>query len=209
MVKVDSILDEFFGTLDTILGFYLDGNMAFSLAVKYLKEHQHAAIATFQANGEAWTLERLDEQKMIIGKGDPNTPDARPLHITTQGEFKARNRKAGRNPRLIGNLCTVLIYQYWEDHFRALLATALGVASNTIQIDVMGDLRLIRNSIIHNGQVATHETARCKVIKWFQPGDPIQFTQDQFEELVRITAQSVIAFLEGHRPAPPTNRSGT
>ena len=40
--------------------------------------------------------------------------------------------------------------------------------------DPIGDFGYIRNDLIHNRGVATaKETGRCKVLKWFEPGQPI------------------------------------
>ena len=40
--------------------------------------------------------------------------------------------------------------------------------------DPMGDLRHIRNDMVHNAAVASiGETGKCKVLTWFHPGDPM------------------------------------
>ena len=47
------------------------------------------------------------------------------LHETTIGEYKRRNEDGGQNWVFLANVCLVGIYQYWEDHFRKEIASAL------------------------------------------------------------------------------------
>ena len=62
----------------------------------------------------------------------------------------------------------------WE-HERKQLKKALGGDSQSIspQMDCMGDLRHIRNDLIHKGQATSGETGKCTILKWFKVGDPI------------------------------------
>ena len=42
------------------------------------------------------------------------------------------------------------------------------------EMDAMGDFRHIRNDLVHNNGIAsTKEIGKCKVLKWFKPGDKI------------------------------------
>jgi hypothetical protein len=125
-----NIFEEYLATVDSILGFYLDTLVAYGYSLRYLDEGQKAAIAEFKRRGEDWSVEDLDAKSLIFGEGDPNTSDAVVLHQTTEGQYKARNRKGGSNHRIIGNLCIVLLYQYWEDHFRSNFAEVLKMHKN-------------------------------------------------------------------------------
>jgi hypothetical protein len=63
------------------------------------------------------------------------------------------------------------------------VAHAAGLRNkNEIKIDIMGDLRILRNSIIHhNGYVITDE--KCKILTWFKPSDKISVDLGQFAEI--------------------------
>ena len=42
------------------------------------------------------------------------------------------------------------------------------------EMDAMGDFRHVRNDLVHNNGIAsTKEIGKCKVLKWFKPGDKI------------------------------------
>ena len=63
----------------------------------------------------------------------------------------------------------------WESQYRNAIRQIL-VGPNTIppEIDAIGNLRSIRNDLIHNRGIATKErTGKCKVLMWFKTGDSI------------------------------------
>ena len=78
----------------------------------------------------------------------------------------------------------MLIYQYWEDHYRGIIAECLGKQKNEIKVPLFGDLRDLRRSIIHNHGRAIPEVEHSEVLIWFKEGDPIQLTQDMFGQMV-------------------------
>ena len=78
------------------------------------------------------------------------------------------------------------IYQFWEDQYRQDIAAALDKAEkNELRVPVMGDLRYLRQSIIHNSGIAVSDVERCEVLRWFRRGERIALTQDQMKRIVR------------------------
>ena len=63
----------------------------------------------------------------------------------------------------------------WESQYRNELKDSFeGPDIIQPQTDPIGDLRMVRNDLIHNGGVASAEsTGKCRVLKWFEPGDSI------------------------------------
>ncbi len=177
---MNSIVAQYLGVVDAIYGVYLDGTRAFHLLRKEIDTNQRHTISTVPGT----TIEQLDAASMIYGVGDPNTPEAYPLHVCTQREYKERNEGHGRNYRTIGNLCLVQIYQYWEDEYRQKVADELRVAKNQVAAHVMGDLRFLRMSIVHHRGIALADVEKCRLLKWFHEGDEIFVTKDQFEQLI-------------------------
>ncbi len=49
--------------------------------------------------------------------------------------------------------------------------------------DFWGDLRYLRNSIVHSHCVANGEMDKCKVITWFKPGERIVFNYQMVRAL--------------------------
>ena len=61
-----------------------------------------------------------------------------------------------------------------RDRLRDELRETLKDFEITLKVDVLGDLRHIRNDLVHNKGIASEDEAgKCKVLKWFGPGDHI------------------------------------
>ncbi len=173
--------EEFNGIIDYIYGVYLDSTtFAFRLFREWLINNQ---LSTSKITGQS--IEDLDKAKFYFGVGDPNNSDSYVLHECTQGQLKKRNDKDNDNYIIIANLCIVLIYQYWEDHYRKQIAKELGLPNkDALKSDIMGDLRLLRTSIIHHNAIAKKEVENCKLLKWFKEGDKIYIDSKKFENIV-------------------------
>ena len=67
------------------------------------------------------------------------------------------------------------VYQLWESRFRSRMRDALaGPGAIRPCADALGDLRHIRNDLLHNDAVASRErSGHCTVLKWFEPGERI------------------------------------
>lgn len=66
-------------------------------------------------------------------------------------------------------------HRIWEGNYRETLREAFS-SNGSIQpeMDALGDLRLIRNDLVHEHGVATQaNTGKCAVLTWFEPGKPI------------------------------------
>ncbi len=49
--------------------------------------------------------------------------------------------------------------------------------------DLWGDLNYLRNSVVHKQGIATSDVARCKLIKWFKPGDMVTITPERIRTI--------------------------
>jgi hypothetical protein len=111
------------------------------------------------------------------------------------GWLKVRNAPGGLNQRFLGNLIVVSVYSFWEDHYRARIAKQIGLEKEALLIPVLGDVRLIRNDVVHHRGIATERIERCQVLNWFTAGDPIELDADQIDFMmvsIRSSIQSAI-----------------
>ncbi len=181
-----SAKDQFMRVVDDIYGLYLDCTIGFD---SWLEE-----INNVQKDTSIKTripLEELDKRNLVYGKGNPNLPNSYPLHKKSQGEVKERIKKDGKDYYDIAALCLVLIYQYWDEYYRLKFADEHRVEKNKIKWNIMGDLRLFRQSIIHNRGIAILDINKCKILKWFKAGELININSHQFEEIVNNIKKSV------------------
>ncbi|MCB1859788.1 MAG: hypothetical protein KDI63_16055 [Gammaproteobacteria bacterium] len=167
---------EFHEELDQLFGFYFDADMAFSMTKKYLTEIQQKQKIS-------------DSSTFMFGDGEPPGPPDQAilasLHSTTLGALKQRMSKNLSDSQRAAQAVLVFTFHIWEEKYRNSLVDKNGIALGTLDSDIMGDLRLIRNCIIHNKAIADNGVSRCKVIKHFLPGASIILTDAIMFEVIR------------------------
>jgi hypothetical protein len=178
----------FIAEIDRTLGIYLDMRRGFGSLLRELNVvradflKRTPGVTEADLNAKPFTYEITDaEAGSYI------------LHACTQEEYRDRISPPGENARRAGNMCLVHIYELWEVRFREEIARALGINRNALVSDVFGDMRLIRNSILHHDSVALPEVGRCRVVNWFQPDSPIAFSRAQVLELGTILRRELLA----------------
>jgi hypothetical protein len=176
---------ELRAVLEGVVGLYHDARSGFHLTRDRLIKTQQQIIAQHPDNQELNSTEVLDTKRHFYGKGEPWADSSLVQHVSTQADFKRRNAPDGDNHRLIGSLCVVAFYNYWEDHYRELISRDLGHTSKTdLKAPIFGDLRRLRKSIVHHRGVALKEIEACELLKWFREGEVIFISEPQFDELV-------------------------
>lgn len=168
-----TVLKEFELKVDECYGIYLDATIAFSL----LK-------AKFE-------LLNPDPSKFIhIGKGDPNLSETYSLHSIQISTFLSRNSIDGLNYIIIGNLCLVMIYQLWEDHYRQKLAQEVKLEKNDIASDLFHEINKIRQAIVHNNGLRTKKLDSLSILS-FLSKDKVEFDEEQFEMLINEVKKEI------------------
>ena len=69
------------------------------------------------------------------------------------------------------------IFGKWEKS-RSKTEDLIGDDGIRVQVDCMGDFGHIRNDLIHSGSATKEHSGKCKVLKWFKPGEQIILTTD-------------------------------
>ena len=147
--------------------------------------------------------------------------------VMKQGDVLSRNSPGGQNEIVIGQQCIVSVYSYWEEYLRLEIAKAKGLvaeeASLTNQVkeilaehlsfDIWGDIRHLRNSIVHNNGMATKECGKeTKIFKWFKEGEsislPYNIMRRIFLEIAIFRNQIHSWSLPRHYISIPNSRQG-
>jgi len=84
---------------------------------------------------------------------DPTKPDVIHNRIIRAEDYLAVNAPGGSNEQQHARAIVVFLFTYWEDEIRQRLAKAKGVPVNEVRCDAMGDLRVLRNVILHSKSV--------------------------------------------------------
>ncbi len=178
-------INQFENIVDHLYGVYLDSMTGFELVKQQTINIQNGTIERFnQSNSSLANTEYLDSLPFEYGEGHPEDLPLS-LHVCTQGERKQRNSESGNNFLFIGNMCLVSIYHYWEDKYRKLIAQKKGLSKkNDLSSDIMGDIRLLRTSIIHHRGIAKEELNNCKILNWFKEGDEIFIDDEKMKKII-------------------------
>ncbi|WP_157886849.1 hypothetical protein [Hymenobacter sp. PAMC 26628] len=179
-------LTEFYYVVEDIKGMYYDSKQGFTGNLERQLQYQ---LKFCQEYGK--TMAYMDSTMIGTISGPPGEVGSKILHTTTQGEYKANNDQGGRNEIVIANLSICQIYSYWEDYYRGLVAIDLGIKKNELLSDIFGDIRLLRNSILHNRGIATSDLSKCKIITWFTRGENIQIGADEFKFIMTHIGQEI------------------
>jgi hypothetical protein len=136
--------------------------------------------------------------RFFFGRGDPNDTEARYQYSPEMGWLIAKTERNGLNDTLSYSLCAVYLYTVWDHSLRPAIARAEGVAVETILHPAIGDLRLIRNAILHREHVLDGD---LEFFSFFKRGDVVTLDADLFYEILKGVFSGICSLAEsfGHK----------
>lgn len=194
--RMRELWEEFGAHYDQLHAFYHDAVAGLIWFKERVLSDQEMERARYQGteidSDDFWDSKRLSYDR-IFGQDFV----ASGLHVGTVREAGARNEPGGSNFTTLANVCIVTLYDYWDNYLRREYCKAKGYHKaarkdlrEQASFDLWGDIRLLRNSIVHNRGTATDKMQDCKVIRFFEPGDLIAISPQQmrakFLELYRF-----------------------
>ena len=116
---------------------------------------------------------------------DPNNIELRTIAVMKQGELIEALQRGGEFEIQNCHALIVFMYHLWDEYYRPRMADALGLEqSGQLKSDLFGDIRLIRNGIIHNQAVlAESEYNNLKMLSDFEEVSPgeLRLTQESVQ----------------------------
>ena len=187
--RLNELSEEFSQHWERLQAFYLDAVAGFAFVLSHVESEQEVARG-FVRGTDLDSVEFQDTRMFSYSEIFDEGFCTSGIHRATQGEVKARNAPRGLNYTTLGQLCLISFYDFWQDYLRRAYVVAKGCLdphetdNKVVQEclrkhashDLWGDLYYLRTSIVHNRGVATSSVAKCKLIKWFNPGDLITLT---------------------------------
>lgn len=136
---------------------------------------------------------------------DPSQPDVILSTIRRASDYLSDNSDGGFNEQQLCASIIVFMFAYWDEEVRPAIARARGVQPNEIRIDAMGDLRILRNAIIHAGNmVAAGEHAKLKKMgDLSKPNERLVLRHDQMHRLFVLVKQAIGEIIMHHTGALP------
>jgi hypothetical protein len=198
------ILREFIDFTNQQVGVYSDACGAFAgTKIRIERQIHRENFLTKQKNNP-------DGTKTMVWNcvEDPNKPEPIISRIIRAPDHIAANSETGVNERYTVWGIIVFLFVYWNEDVRPRIARVRGVELNDIQVDALGDIRILRNSIIHNkGNLQASEYAKLKVLtSLVQPDALIALSHDQMHSLfvaVKSAIGDIVLEKTGHLPGAP------
>ena len=128
---------------------------------------------------------------------DPKEPDIIHNRIIKTADYIAANSREGSNEQQHSCAIIVFLYTYWELETRPRLAKIKNVEINEIHSNIMGDLRQIRNAILHKKRILKHEDyEKLQFINgMFEPNQQIIFTYEKMHKIFGMIKQGAAEML--------------
>lgn len=128
--------------------------------------------------------------RIFISETDPNE---KPATATLPAEDLIRmTRHDGEFFDTVAKSLLVLLYARWDEYYRPLFAKDIGADPKTVRCNLLGDLRHIRNCIVHGKSVVTTEHAKLKALPWSITPGPLVVTKEMLTVFVEATHQLVV-----------------
>ncbi|MFW5431166.1 MAG: hypothetical protein ACKE5Q_00100 [Methylophilaceae bacterium] len=107
-------------------------------------------------------------------------------------------RKNGAFSQVIAHGAISAIYSLWEDKYRKSIAKEINIKTNELMCDVMGDVRTLRQVIVHrNGDVDEKTLKKLNVIDWVKTG-PLVFTLSDMNKLQELINTMQVYIKDGN-----------
>ena len=136
---------------------------------------------TVAAQMAAMPLEPLNPDPMVsVGHGNPNDPGTVIVAQLRKSEVVKKSQLGGPVDLILGQQWIVYVFGAWEGEFRPRLSVVHGCEERELQYPILGDLRHLRNDVLHHRGIASLEhSGKCVILKEsFPVGSPILMTHE-------------------------------
>ncbi len=190
------ILYEWIEFLNQQIGMHVDACSAFTKN-RIVIERQVARISKASsikigANGQRVVMRSSYE--------DPSMPDCIHQRIIAAEDYIAENATGGLHERQHAYGIIIFIYAFWDEEIRYKLARAKGVKKESIKSDIMGDLRHLRNAILHNkGILLPQDHQKIKKLQMmFIPNNIVAISTEQMHQIIVLIKQDILRMINEH-----------
>ena len=141
----ENIIREYIDFVNRQVGVYMDALAGFAGHRTRVERQIHRVNKPVSS--------RIDDKKQRVvvwaSYEDPTQPDVIHNRIIRASDYIAANSEGGSNEQQHSQAVLVFLFTYWEDEIRPRLAGLRKVKPEEIRSDIMGDLRILRNVILH------------------------------------------------------------
>jgi len=179
--KVDEVIRDFIDFVNGQEGMYIDALAGFKghhTETERQIHRERTQIAVRAGPGVKPTV-------VWVSYEDPSKPDIIHHRIIRTTDYLTANAPDGSNQQQHAQSILVFIYTFWELETRLRLAAAHGCHAEDITADIMGDLRLLRNAILHAKGIIRADTLRGmkKLTPWLALDQPFHINSERMKQI--------------------------
>jgi hypothetical protein len=179
------LICEFREWVDGVYGTYMDAVSGFPL-VRAEREKMKAGtwpapVESSQAAPSTGSGRQIFAYARLVRGGKADRPTH--IHQVDMETAIERNAFLGKNTVFVGRMAIVAIYGHWNDHTRVRIEEQLGWAKDSLGVPIMGDVRHIRDMIVHNRSLADARVKKLEVLAWPKEGETISPSKDNIEDM--------------------------
>ena len=149
----DDIVHEYILFVNEQVGTYMDALAGFA------GHHTRVERQIHRISRPSKTGENEKGESVVVWASyeDPTKPDIIHNRIIRVVDYVAANAPGGSNEQKHARAIVVFLFTYWEDEIRPRLAKAKGVELKEIRSEIMGDMWVLRNIILHSKSILRPE----------------------------------------------------
>ena len=189
----DNVIREYIDFVNRQVGVYMDALAGFA------GHHTRIERQVHRINRPVDSHVDNKGQRVVVYASyeDPTQPDVIHNRIIRATDYIAANSKGGSNEQQHSQAILIFLFTYWEDEIRPRLAASKGVELQQIRSDTMGDLRILRNVILHSKGIISSERHKelKKLSDIFVADQPVHVSYDGMHRIFVLIKQDCARML--------------
>lgn len=189
----DDVIREYIDFVNRQVGVYMDALAGFAGHHTRVERQVHRINRAVNSH-----IDNTGQRVVVYASyEDPSQPDVIHNRIIRASDYIAANSKDGSNAQQHSQAVLVFLFAYWEEEIRPRLATLKKVELREIESDIMGDLRLLRNDILHNKGIISPTTTNGlkKLCDMFVVDKPIHISYENMHQIFVLIKQDCARML--------------
>lgn len=200
---LDDVIREYIDFVNRQVGVYMDALAGFAGHHTRIERQVHRIIRPVNSRAD----NTGQHVRVCASYEDPTKPDVIHNRIIRASDYIAANSPGGSNEQQHSQAVLVFLFAYWDEEIRQRLATLKKVESREIESDIMGDLRLLRNVILHaKGIMRPKEHKKLKKLSnMFAVDEPVHISYNNMHRIFVLIKQDCARMLfewKGVKNAP-------
>jgi len=187
--RFDDVIREYIDFVNSQVRAYMDAMGGFAGHRIRVERQVH------RANRPTSVRKNAKGEQVVVWSSyeDPSKPDIVHQSIMRAEDYLAANADGGANEQQQSRAVIIFLHTYWEDEIRPRLAKAKAVDKNNIGSDIMGDLTVLRNVILHaKGIVRPDKHRRLKTLNSMFPADQeVRFSYEGMHQIFVLIKQDL------------------